>query len=61
MPVDIGEPDPAPVGTRVATGMTCVATGPTRAEDTAEHDAAIAADDDGKPIVVETGRDAIGE
>ena len=50
VPVDIDEPDPAWVGARAATGTT-------RAQEAAEHDAAIAADDDEEPIVVDPGRD----
>ncbi len=39
----------------------CRRRAPTRAQEAAEHDAAIAADDDEKSIVVEPGRDSIGE
>jgi hypothetical protein len=48
VPVDMSEPDPAWAGAHTATGST-------RAEETSEHDAAVAADDDGEPIVVEAG------
>lgn len=57
MAVHIGEPDPAWVGACAATGTTRA----TRAKEAAEHNAAIAADDDEEAIVVETCRDTIGE
>jgi hypothetical protein len=54
VPVDIDEADPAGVGASSPTGTTC-------AQEAAEHDAAIAADDHEKSIVVDPGRDWIGE
>ena len=54
VPVDIDEPYPAWVGARAATGTVCT-------QEAAQHDAAIAADDDEQPIVVDPGRDWISE